>query len=322
MVVLTVLVLAISIGGFFPNLNWRLAWYSNPRPHFAVFSMVALTWFLGRRQQERHQKGRFQKMMPGLALLALLINLLVLAPLFVQPAVARHGDIGPRLTLAHLNTNRGRAALSDFSNLNVDVLLLQEVTPELAHDLPHIFNAYDLIYSHPLANTQGSTVLIHKKSPAEIVDTAIIHLPEESDRPLILTQLRWGDQAIRLLSLHLIRPGHAQADRYQQLELDAVAQWSQEIQQAMGEEVIVVGDFNVTPWSNRFLTLLAAGALHNSLRGYGLQNTWPSNLPLILGLPIDHAVYSNGLATMARSTQVVAGTDHALLEVSFGPSLP
>ena len=78
-----------------------------------------------------------------------------------------------------------------------------------------------------------------------------------------------------------------------------------------------MGDFNATPWSNRFHRLLSKADLKDSLPGYGLQNTWPTNIPLLLGIPIDHAVYSNGLVSTQRSTQVIKGTDHTLLQVEL-----
>ncbi len=297
--------LIISVGGFFSDLNWRLAWYSNPRPHFVFASVVALIWFLWQRN----------KVMSSVSFVTLIINLFVLAPLFLSPST--NVESTSTLTIAHLNTDQGQAILTDVSNINVDVLLLQEVTPELDDSLTKLFNSYDLVHSHPLTNTHGSALLIHKDIEIEVLHTEIIYLPDSSVRPLISADIKFENRLIKLLSLHIIRPHHEWADWYQQIELNAVAKWSREIQQEAEYEVVVVGDFNVTPWSDRFAKLLVEGNLNDTLRGYGLQNTWPSNFPLILGLPIDHALYSNGLATIGRSTMIVKGTDHALLLVQL-----
>ncbi|NEQ32866.1 MAG: endonuclease/exonuclease/phosphatase family protein [Leptolyngbya sp. SIO4C5] len=298
-------VLGISLGGLFEHLPWWLIWYSNPRPHLAAISLFTGGWFVWRQH----------KFLSVLSLLALLLNLALLLPLFVPPAPAVTS--GLTLTVAHLNIHYGRAAIAHLDSLNADILLLQEVTPSLSPALPKIFTAYEVVHSHPLTNTHGSALLKRKASSVNIASTEIIHLPATSDRPLISAQVEVGQHSVQLLSLHLIRPRSPQTDRYQKAELAAVAKWSQKVQQAETTEVLVMGDFNATPWANRFLHLLSAGNLKNSLRGYGLQNTWPTNLPLILGVPIDHAVHSKGLVTTARSVSPVAGTDHALLQLEL-----
>ena len=72
----TLLLLFISIGGFFSEVNWRLAWYSNPRPQFMMATLVATGWFLRRRNN----------IMLSISLLTILINLFVIIPLFIAPA--------------------------------------------------------------------------------------------------------------------------------------------------------------------------------------------------------------------------------------------
>ena len=253
--------------------------------------------------------------MSGVSLLTGSINLFVLVPFFIGPSSSPVS--GSTLTIAHLNTNRGQAVLTDLSDVTVDILLLQEVTSELADTLSDQFTSYELVHSHPMTGTLGSAVLIRKESLVEITHTEIIYLPNKSVRPLIAADVQFGDKLIKLLSLHIIRPHHEWADDFQKVELGAVAEWSQNMQQTVDYEVIIVGDFNVTPWSDRFLKLLADGQLNDSLVGYGLQNSWPSDLPNFLGIPIDHAIHSDGLTTVDRSTVMVKGSDHALLQVIF-----
>lgn len=307
-VISILLVLAISIGGFYSDLNWRLAWYSNPRPHFVMASGVALIWFLWRRN----------RLMSGVSLLTGSLNLFVLVPFFIGSSSSPVSD--STLTIAHLNTNRGQAVLSDLSDVTVDILLLQEVTPELADTLSDQFTSYELVHSHPMTGTIGSAVLIHKESLIEITHTEIIYLPDKSVRPLIAADVQFGDKLIKLLSLHIIRPHHEWADNFQKVELEAVAAWSREMQQIADCEMLIVGDFNVTPWSDRFFKLLDDGQLNDSLLGYGLQNTWPSDMPNFLGIPIDHAIHSDGLTTVDRSTVMVRGTDHTSLQITLALS--
>ena len=306
-VIATIVVLSISIGGFYSNSDWRLAWFSNLRPHFAMISALAVIWFLWRRN----------KVMSGVTLASLLINCIVLFPFFIQPSVAIAADNA--LDIVHLNINRGRADMSSLDAMAADVVFLQEVRPEVVDRLPGLFPSYTVVRSHPIRGSEGSAVLLHKESPLEIIGSDIINLPDYSTRPLIVTEAQFKGRSIKLLSLHLSRPDNEQNDAFQKTELDAAAVWSREMQQ-QGYDVIIVGDFNVTPWSNRFTKLLADGQLNDSLRGYGLQNTWPSTIPSFLRLPIDHALYSDGWATVARSTTAVSGSDHMVLRVSLASS--
>lgn len=303
-VIVSGLVLAISIAGFFPSLHWQVELFCNLRPQFALFGLLSLFYFL-------RQKHWFMLVIP---LLILLVNVWALAPFFIKP---RPSAGAPVMVVTHLNTNRGKAELSDLNDLSTDLLLLQEVTPRLNKNLPDIFPAYNVAHSYPLTNTHGSAVLLKKGSAVTISKSEIIHCPESSERPLIAAKVKVGDRSIRVLSLHLTRPLNPRTDRYQKVELDAVAEWSQGIQQNENEAVLIIGDFNATPWSHRYHRLLLRAKLNDSLQGYGLQNTWPTNLPPLLGIPIDHAVHSRGLVSTQRSASVIRGTDHALLQVEL-----
>ncbi len=83
------------------------------------------------------------------------------------------------------------------------------------------------------------------------------------------------------------------------------------------DRAIVAGDFNATPWSAPFRRLVAEGDLRNSQRGYGLELTFPTNLPVWLRIPIDHVLYTDGLEVVGRSVGDAAGSDHLPVVVDF-----
>ncbi|MCB0060965.1 MAG: endonuclease/exonuclease/phosphatase family protein [Caldilineaceae bacterium] len=187
-----------------------------------------------------------------------------------------------------------------------------------------------------MSNTHGSAILVKRDAPIRESSAEVIHLPAESPRPLLTTYLILRGYGVRLLNLHLTRPANFWGDAFQKIELAALGFWrnpdlalgSSWREVAEGYHVrslriengplIVAGDFNVTPWSPRFQRLLREARLKNSMRGFGMQNSWPSVLPLPLGIPIDHALHSPSLTTLDRKTVRVAGTDHAMLVVTFG----
>ena len=85
--------------------------------------------------------------------------------------------------------------------------------------------------------------------------------------------------------------------------------------------VIVIGDFNATPWSSAFRTFEGDTGLVNSQRGYGLSATWPTSLPITL-VPLDHMMHSDSLTTITRVVGPDLGSDHMPLtvEVSLADS--
>ena len=81
--------------------------------------------------------------------------------------------------------------------------------------------------------------------------------------------------------------------------------------------VLVVGDLNATPWSSGFRALERRGSLVDSLRGRGLQPSWPEGFgPLMI--PIDHALHTTDLAVADRRTGPASGSAHRPLVVSAG----
>ena len=85
--------------------------------------------------------------------------------------------------------------------------------------------------------------------------------------------------------------------------------------------VVVIGDFNATPWSYAFRDFSAETGLVNSQKGYGLAATWPTGLPITL-VPLDHMLHSESLTTVERDIGPDLGSDHLPLtvEVSLAAS--
>ena len=160
----------------------------------------------------------------------------------------------------------------------VDILSLQEFTPEDAAQLSQELSGYEIAYSNPMTNSQGSAVLISIRSGIQVRSAEIIHLPKSSVRPLIETTLDIQGYSIAFLSLHVIRPINARNIGFQQDEFAAVAKWSRH-RQEQGRAVLILGDFNSTSWSMNFRQFQQAGHLLNSEQGFGLEPTWPAGLP-------------------------------------------
>lgn len=86
--------------------------------------------------------------------------------------------------------------------------------------------------------------------------------------------------------------------------------------------VIVMGDFNCTPWSPYFKTLEEESGLVDARLGFGLVPSWHAHNPLFW-LPIDHALVSPGIQVQNFKTIAPIDSDHLgiLLTVTSPPNL-
>jgi endonuclease/exonuclease/phosphatase (EEP) superfamily protein YafD len=82
------------------------------------------------------------------------------------------------------------------------------------------------------------------------------------------------------------------------------------------EPLLVVGDFNLTPFSPRFANFLDAAGLRDALAGRGPSITWPSYFPL-LGIAIDHCLLGPDWDSIAHRRQPNYGSDHYAIVVDL-----
>ena len=88
------------------------------------------------------------------------------------------------------------------------------------------------------------------------------------------------------------------------------------------EEALVIGDFNITPWSKPFREMLKGdglgqGKLRDTREGRGFFATWPSGLGW-LGIPIDHALVTQGIEVHRRGAGLpLRESDHGWIEVTI-----
>lgn len=252
-----------------------------------------------------------------------LVNFASIAPVLLGlPGNANAAPAANTLRLVHITLDRENPDLSQaiqFADTqSADLISFLEVGSEAVPQLEAELPQYQLVQAEPRLNSHGSVWLISREvsQSLQVMGSEVIHLPEDSDRPILKTTIRAGNKVLELLCFHVIRPRSAATVAYQQVEFAALAAWSQSILK-QGRHPIAIGDFNNTPWSLSFRQLLAESGLKNSQNGFGLQPTWHSSLPHFLQIPIDHCLHSPALATRDRQIGVNIGSDHLPLIVDL-----
>ena len=115
-----------------------------------------------------------------------------------------------------------------------------------------------------------------------------------------------GDRRLRLYGVHLNWPVVFKAARGRNAQLAGLGR---ELAECPGS-CVVVGDFNTTPWSSHFGDLLKNSGFHNCAAGRGLLPTWPSGLPALLRIRIDHCLASTAVSVAGVRVGASVGSDH------------
>ena len=89
------------------------------------------------------------------------------------------------------------------------------------------------------------------------------------------------------------------------------------IKEDISDNIILMGDLNMTPVSYRFNRLLEDLKLHTYSSFYKQTFTWPAYLPYILGIQIDHVLYSKNFKMISKKTTNSPGSDHRPLIVDL-----
>ena len=291
---------------FFEESWWRIGYIANLRPHYTLLGIVISAGFAWTK------RGRAMLWLSGLVIATYLQALpwRDAKPLRIPPYSAT-----TPLHIAHINIDRHNetptAVFNHFNQTEPELIFIQELSPELVPLLETGMPDYELVTSQPQTNTRGIGMLVANTADLTILESEIITISPDDERPLIATKIVHEDRRLQILSWHSARPHHEQVDTFQKITFEKLAEWSIE-QQAEGWRLVIIGDFNATPWSNRFKALLHDGNLVDSRQNKrSILNSWaPSPLPLWLGLPIDHAVHSKNVYTRSRTVGSYVGSDH------------
>jgi endonuclease/exonuclease/phosphatase family metal-dependent hydrolase len=100
-------------------------------------------------------------------------------------------------------------------------------------------------------------------------------------------------------------------------QLDGIAQWAIERASEKTSGSIVIGDFNITPWSPPFWKLLKDGRLSDSSWYRGYFPSWPAGLSMG-AIQIDHALVSENVKILERRVLPDTGlSDHRPIVISI-----
>jgi endonuclease/exonuclease/phosphatase (EEP) superfamily protein YafD len=298
-------VTAATLLGFLGGLWWFADLFAHFRVQYAA-ALLPLSLLLLALRQRR---------LAAAAAVALLLNVAVIAPLYLRPAdAAGSAAVAVRVLLINVNTANGDPArvLAAVRALDPDLLLVQEISTRWVAALQALEDAYPHTLLAPRADNFG--IGLYSRLPLRTPHLASFGSAEV---PSVVAGVEAGGGArFTLVGTHPLPPVNRAYAAWRDEQLALVAT-DVARRAAGGESVVVLGDLNVTPWSARFRAFLRQAPVRDSARGFGVQPTWPVQIP-VLYIPLDHCLHTPDLVTRRRVIGPAVGSDHRPLCVTLG----
>ncbi len=300
---IALMLFTLTLLSFAAPLWWGLELLSHFAWHYMIVSIVLAAILL------KYRRVFFLL----IALLTIGINVFKVYPLYkgsteiviAQQEMTQGSDI-KILQYNLLDQNVKKEALLDWlltQSVDVDVMVLLEVSQEWREALRPLIYRYDQAQTANLDTNKGILVLTRlatqSSNAIKIGGREVIKIKAYTPEFLV---------PISIYALHAISPLSKDDAKERDTLLSAVAKM---VKSERDTNVIVVGDFNTTPFSPIFNKMIEDTNLKNSGQGIGYLGTWPSVMPSELGIPIDHLLISKNISTINKNIyRKRLGSDH------------
>jgi endonuclease/exonuclease/phosphatase (EEP) superfamily protein YafD len=279
---------------------WPLDLFAHFRIHYIVALVVAGLGLLTTREW----KG---------GTIALLAAALAAIPAFDYVGSLRADPVSAdaRLRALSLNIwfrNEEPTRLAGYLEASgADIVVLQEISTKQGEELRSLLKSYPYGYIETAKLTD--TVLL-SRWPLQSTSTQQL---SQNGVSAIQAVVLWRGAPITVIGAHLHWPLGGRNSARRNAELQGLAA----LARTHDGPLIILGDFNVTPWSAHFRDVLASSPLHDCAEGHGLHPTWPSQAAA-LGIRIDHCLASAHWLTRKVWTGPHVGSDHRPMFVELG----
>ena len=220
---------------------------------------------------------------------------------YLRPAVA-HAAGSATVSFLAVNVaarnDEYAGLLETIARANADVVVLVEFTRRWSERIAVLSKDYPHQARFPRDDAFGIALL--SRYPFETADEVALGPSSAID-----ARLQTPRGIVRVIGVHLYPPVSAARARLRNGQLEALA----ELLAPLPDPLVVLGDFNVSPYSPYLAAWLARTGLRDARRGFGLDFTWPAHFPP-LGVPIDHILVSASLGVAEHRRLPAFGSDH------------
>jgi endonuclease/exonuclease/phosphatase (EEP) superfamily protein YafD len=307
----TLLILGFLSLGSYIAWFWPLELLAHFRVHYLIISLI-ITSILGILWKTRQIKS---KVIVIAALLLVGLNIIEVLPWYLPHAQQLTGNATNQIRLLSFNINTQNHNYQEIINVvqdnQPDAALLIEIDPTAFENLKiGLKNTLPYTFRSP-----GGGLALFSRLP--IQDVKADNFNGKGGHNLIAT-LTVNKQSIKLIGTHPLIPIKRNTFHSRNLQLAALSDYIRELNQPL----IIMGDFNLTPWSPYYRKFINKTNLHNTRLGFGILPSWPRpathvNLPSwiipLMNIPIDHCFVSKHFRVSRIDTGTNANSDHAPL---------
>jgi endonuclease/exonuclease/phosphatase (EEP) superfamily protein YafD len=283
---------------FLSDWHWYADLFAHLRPQYCVWLALAA---LG---------SVVVKNRPALllAIIGLLANAAALAPYALPWRDANvPGPTGRTWTFLSINLlyrNPEVARVTGYvREVQPDIVIFQEVSARWATDLEELRDLYPYRSTESRKNGFGVAVF-SKEKPASLT---MLALQDRVGELAVFAEWESEGRRFGLAGVHPDKPDKEWKTQMRRAYLGEVARWCDARARA-GEPVVVIGDFNATPWSSSLKAFTRDTRLRNTSQGTIFGATW--NVWEPHRLLIDHAFLSSHWKLHAREVGPNVGSDH------------
>lgn len=294
----------VSIITFFIESLWWVVALSAFRVQFAAIALLLMLWFLWRRNW------------------IIAISMISVVGLnghpiysycstcFTFPAQQTINIPKSTIKVVQLNLRERNAHFQDvlsFANDEApDILVLQEFTEAWLQQLKSLSAQYGY-YDLGNADVLGQRVVLYSRFP--IFDVERYNFGGIQNSGLRLN-LDINGKNVSLIGVHLRAPISQKHFNVLLQQIDELSTLANTLE----HPAIIVGDFNMPPWSPSLQNFTSSASLHDTRRLLPFTPTWPSPLPWA-GVQIDHVFTSSELVIAHKELGGSVGSDHRPLLV-------
>lgn len=238
--------------------------------------------------------------------LATFLLVLLCAPVLAWVGLPQFGDPpnGLRVMAYNLWIDNPNITAIEKSILNEypDIIFLSEVSKSMMAELR---SRLDYPYDY---RTSGSNNALFSQYPIVDAITTDFGVSARGRTYSLMATIQVEDERVTVIGVHPPVPVISKFFPIRNQQLDTFAEASQSIE----GKLIILGDFNATPWSAHFQRFERKGQLQNAGRHHWVWATWYFNQTLktrYIKIPVDH-IEVRGFEVLKTWTGQTGGSDH------------
>ena len=224
---------------------------------------------------------------------------------------------------------------NDFKNIkelilseNPEVVQLQEVSPKILNNLKSLKSTFPYNTGLDKPPEQFTNVVLSKHP---LKDIKIL------DNYAVMIKIIYNENEINIIGIHLMPPLNPflldiiinlYSKYNESIKPKSLARvgydfsvkqmkYLKDIISDTNQNLIIMGDLNMTSTSKRFTNFLNDTDLYTYVSYKNPTYTWPTFLPNYLGIQIDHILFSKNFSVIKKTTANHFGSDHRPLIVDL-----